>query len=364
MSQYQNLFGQTQAAPVPPPATAAHPALAQAVSPPSHAVDPALLAQLRQIASERLDEIGGGQTKQLLVLSDQLLAKTRASDTGAFGRGMNDVLRLMSTVQFEQLGEAGGVSGLVDKIRRGLRLAKVDLTQAFDSAKGQIDKICDDLRQRLRVLQADNQWLGSAYGANLNDMRELEDILPALEALREEEAAKLAIVQQEDPMQAAEQRQRVDRLGRRAEAIALQIHQAKLRALQIKGLEDANRGIHDDFRALLENAIPAWSTEISMGLLSLRQKANIEISNKVKDQIQASMKRAADQIHDNVLGAERALQRQAVDVATLRQVQDKTLAMIRAKIQLVEQRGQQRLQTVQELARMDEELKQALRQPA
>ncbi|WP_047238585.1 toxic anion resistance protein [Chromobacterium subtsugae] len=354
MPQYQNLFDR--------PAAAATQSAVPATTAAASAPDPILISQLRQLASDKLEEIGGSQTRQLLGLSDQLLAKTRAGDTGAFGRGMNDVLRLMSSVQFDQLGSPEGLSGLVDKVRRAFKLAKVDLAQAFDSAKGQIDKICADLRQRLQVLEGDNRWLNGAYAANLNDMQALEQLLPALEAVRDEEAAKLAAMNPAEPMPMAEQRQRVDRLGRRVEAIALQIHQSKLRAMQIKGLEDANRGIHDDFRALLENAIPAWSAEIGMGLLSLRQKANIEISNRVKDQIQASMKRAADQIHDNVLGAEKALQRQAVDVATLRHVQDKTVAMIQQKIQLAEQRDRQRLQTMEELARMEQELKQSLRQ--
>ncbi|MEJ2792380.1 toxic anion resistance protein [Iodobacter sp. LRB] len=367
MSQYKDLFGSPSPGPSPLPVDlnqAADAPLsviqpAQAAAP---AADPALVAQIRQLGSEQLEEIGNRQTQQLVQLSDQLLAKTRASDTGDFGRGMNDVLKLMTTVHYDQLGEPSGLNGLVKRLKRTLNVAKVDVVQAFDSAKGQIDKICNDMRNRLRVMETDNQWLSNAYEANLADMRALEQILPAIGVVLAEEQQKLAALDPNDPMLIAGQRQRVDRLTRRAETIELQIHQAKLRAFQIKGLEDANRGITDDFRSLLENAIPAWGTDISMGLLSLRQKANLEISNRVKDQIQSSMKRAADQIHDNVIGAETALQRQAVDISTLQHVQDKTIDMIRQKIQLAEQRGQQRAKTTQEIARMDAELKQTLKQ--
>ncbi|WP_137940322.1 toxic anion resistance protein [Chitinivorax sp. B] len=379
MTQYKDLFGGGTPAPR-PTTTAPQPTVATPIHTPqpanlvptidlgmqapvtavAPAVDNALVAQIRQISSDRLEEIGGRQTQQLVGLSEQLLAKTRATDTGEFGRGMNDILRLMSTVQYDQLGEPSGVSGLINKVKRTFKVAKVDVVQAFDSAKGQIDKISNDMRSRLRVMDSDNQWLINAYNANLVDMQSLEQILPAVQIVLEEEQQKLAAMDPSDPMKIAEQRQRVDRLNRRAETIALQIHQAKLRAFQIKGLEDANKGITDDFRSLLENAIPAWGTDISMGLLSLRQKANIEISNRVKDQIQTSMKRAADQIHDNVINSEKALQRQAVDVNTLQHVQDKTIDMIRQKVQLAEQRSQQRAQTMQELARMDTELKQSL----
>ncbi|AMC36204.1 toxic anion resistance protein [Janthinobacterium sp. B9-8] len=377
MSQYKDLFGSPTPGPSPQtsevnqtvntvlnviqPSEVAAPAAVDPAATSAPVADPALVAQIRQLGSEQLEEIGNRQTQQLVNLSDQLLAKTRASDTGDFGRGMNDVLKLMTTVHYDQLGEPSGLNGLVNRLKRTLKVAKVDVVQAFDSAKGQIDKICNDMRNRLRVMETDNQWLSNAYEANLADMRALEQILPAIGVVLAEEQQKLAALDPNDPMQIAGQRQRVDRLTRRAETIELQIHQAKLRAFQIKGLEDANRGITDDFRSLLENAIPAWGTDISMGLLSLRQKANLEISNRVKDQIQSSMKRAADQIHDNVIGAETALQRQAVDVNTLQHVQDKTINMIRQKLQLAEQRSQQRAKTTQELMRMDAELKQTLK---
>ncbi|SFZ74717.1 toxic anion resistance protein [Chitinimonas taiwanensis] len=382
MTQYKDLFGGSTRAPKPAAAPIAEPVMAVPVqttqtSPvvPSAdlglqapaastakvpVADHALVLQIRQIGNDRLEEIGGRQTQQLVALSEQLLAKTRASDTGEFGRGMNDILRLMATVQYDQLGEPSGVSGLISKVKRTFKVAKVDVIQAFDSAKGQIDKISNDMRARLRVMEGDHQWLANAYTANLADMQALEQILPAVELVLAEEQQKLNAMDPNEPMSMAEQRQRVDRLSRRAETIALQIQQAKLRAFQIKGLEDTNKGIADDFRSLLENAIPAWGTDISMGLLSLRQKANIEISNRVKDQIQTSMKRAADQIHDNVINSEKALQRQAVDINTLQHVQDKTIAMIRQKVQLAEQRSQQRVQTIQELTRMDTELKQSL----
>jgi uncharacterized protein YaaN involved in tellurite resistance len=363
MSTYKNLF--ETASPVGTSdnvmvTTAIEPTTPQPVAPFVTSQEHPLLQQLRQLPVERFNEIGGPQTQQLVSLSDQLLQKTKASDTGEFGRGMNSILRLMSTIQYDQLGEPAGISGLITRIKRNFKLVQTDLLQAFDSAKGQIDKINQDLRLRLTVIESDLKWLASAYAANLADLRSLEEILPLLQTLRAETTQQLQQIPAEDHLQAAPTKQRLARLEQRIEAIDLQIHQAKLRAIQIKALEAANQGIVDDFRSLLENAIPAWGTDISMGLLSLRQKANIEISNRMKDQIQTSMKRAAEQIHDNVIDAEKALQRQAVDVQTLRHVQERTIDMIRQKTQLASQHAQQREQTLQELARMDQELKSAL----
>ena len=113
------------------------------------------MSQLRQLASDKLEEIGGSQTRQLLGLSDQLLAKTGVllivdqitPPSGPVAKGVTPVVKARELALFIAVSDDGMVyafNGHVD-LGTGIRTSLAQIVaEELDLRMDQVHMVLGD----------------------------------------------------------------------------------------------------------------------------------------------------------------------------------------------------------------------------
>lgn len=305
----------------------------------------------------QISKIGQETGREISQLSNQVLDKVRASDSGDFGTGMKKILDLTSGVHLDQLGEQ---KGLLTKLTGLFRSGRNAVTHQFDTVRGEIDRVADGLRDGVKRMETEAEWLQKAREANEMHQREYEELHADLLIVVAQEKDVLATMPQDDPQAVADQRNKVDSLERHAQKIFKLIHLTKLTTPEICGLQVANRNLVEKFNDLVDVAIPAWGKQISLALIGDRQEKDALIAQSVDDKTNEFMIAAANRIHDTTIKSAQLLAEDSIKTSTLTHIQSQMIDMIKQVNQIDEQGRQNRIKSVDAIKKLDAELNQAL----
>ena len=131
---------------------------------------------LEKLSSEELGSYGSDTSKRMTALSESVTSRVTLANSGDFGDGIVQILKLTGTVDIKQLGQPSekGLSGLIRKAKNAVTGVKVEVLAQFNSVSTEIDKICVELRKGVDRMKEESKWLASCYDENLNCLNELE----------------------------------------------------------------------------------------------------------------------------------------------------------------------------------------------
>lgn len=315
-----------------------------------------------ELTIANINTLGSDAGQNIGKLSEEILSKVKVADTGELGDGISNILSLTRKVDITKLGEQR--NGLMSRVWNIFGDTKQKVLDQFETSKDQIEKITGTLTTGIGRMRGEAVWLNNAYTANIEYLHELEDILDSVDSVKEVEDQKMAemLANPDTPMNVLdEQRMLTDALDKQADKLRRLVQLSKLTAPQIASMRKVNMNTVEKFESLNTVVIPAWKNNMSLSLISLQQKKDNELSNMIDNETNRLLKDNAKNVAHNMKEAAAANQRGVVDLATLQSIQTDMLNGINETMRIEQAGRQERKQAAISMAKMDNDLKIALR---
>ncbi|QOI71275.1 putative TelA-like protein [Erwinia phage pEa_SNUABM_12] len=315
-----------------------------------------------ELTASNIHSLGSDAGQNIGKLSEEILSKVKVANTGELGEGISNILTLTRKVDITRLGTQQ--TGLLSRVWNIFGDTKQKVLDQFETSKDQIEKITTTLSTGIDRMRGEAVWLENAYDANIEYLHELEDILDNVDMVKEIEDKKLSVLMgnPDTPMNVLdEQRIITDALDKQADKLRRLVQLAKLTAPQIASMRKVNVNTVEKFESLNTVVIPAWKNNMSLSLISLQQKKDNELSNMIDNETNRLLKDNAKTVSQNMKDAAAANQRGVIDLNTLQSIQNDMLAGIKETIRIEETGRQERKQAAIQMQKMDNDLKNALR---
>lgn len=208
-----------------------------------------------------------------------------------------------------------------------------------------------------------NTFLERMYGANEREYQNLEAAIRALERVKEEANDKLeqmeAATGGKDGMMLqaiVDQKDLVDKFDIRLDQLRRLQHVALLTAPEIRDIQNGNLGCVNKFQAI-KITLSAWKKQLSLVILSLKQKEEVELGNLIDDKTNEFFNKAADLTGQNRVAVAKLSQRSVLDMSTLEHMQQVLIASTREAKEIAKAGEEDRANAVKRIAEMRGELK-------
>lgn len=316
-----------------------------------------------ELTVTNIHTLGSDAGESIGKLSEEILSKVKIADTGELGEGISNILSLTRKVDITKLGEQR--NGVLSRIWNIFGDTRQKVLDQFETSQDQIEKITGTLVNGIDRMRGEAKWLEEAYNANIQYMRNLESILENVELVKEVEDRKLneLLANPNTPVDVMdEQRIITDALDKQADKLRRLVQLSRLTAPQIASMRKVNINTIEKFESLNSVVIPAWKNNMSLGLISLQQRKDNELSNLIDNETNRLLKDNAKTVAQNMKDSAAANQRGVIDISTLETIQNEMLNGIRETIRIEQQGRQERAQAALKMEKMDNDLKLALRE--
>ena len=313
--------------------------------------------------SAAIMQYGVGAQKKLADFSEKALENVRTKDMGEVG---DMIAGLVAQLQdFDAEEEEKGLFGFFKK-----QVNKAAALKAkYDKAEVSVDKICGSLEQHQVQLMKDMAMLDKMYELNLTYYKELSMYILAgkkrLEEVRREDLAQAAAKAQasglaEDAQAARDLDSLCNRFEKKLHDLELTRTIAMQTAPQIRLVQDSDTMMVEKIQSTLVNTIPLWKNQmvIALGVEHSNQaaKAQREVTNLTNELLQKNAERLKTATTETARESERGV----VDIETLKNTNAALLSTLDEVVKIQAEGRQKRRSAEQEMARMEQDLKNKL----
>ena len=131
-------------------------------------------------------------------------------------------------------------------------------------------------------------------------------------------------------------------------------------APQIRLLQDADQQVVDKLKSDIINTIPLWRNQMVLALGIEHTSRALNAQSAVDEMTNEMFLRNAETLKQGAIDAALASERGVLDVETLRKVNADIITSINEVVKIHEEGSKRRAEAQVELAKIEEELKQAL----
>ena len=309
-----------------------------------------------------VNSYGTSTQKGISTFSSSITGNVKTKEFGDVGDSLRELrVAINSTVAPQKKG----LMGLFQKGK-----AKVTYVIAnYESAETNIRKIEKDLQRHQQVLTKDVYVFDQMYDMNIEFYKELTMyIIAGKKALEKAKATKLVELREK-----AEQTQ--DQLDvqmyrdyeaacKRFEKRIFDLETTRLVSIQmapqIRLLQDADQQVVDKLRSDVINTIPLWRNQMVLALGIEHTTRALNAQSAIDEMTNEMFKRNAETLKQGAIDAANASERGIVDVETLRKVNADIITSINEVVKIHEEGSKRRAEAQEELAKIEDELKQAL----
>ena len=328
---------------------------------------------VNQFASEiKIDNIeqtihyGAAAQRNISDFSVNILKKVRTLDLGEVGDSLKELtMALDATTEPEHKG----IFGFFKKAKR-----EVDSVIAYyEKAETNVNKVERDLQQHQVVLMQDISMYQQMYQLNLDYYKQLTMYIiagkKALDAARRGKLVDLKrradLTDKQEDRQAyldfEDQCHRFDKKLRDLEITRVISVQS---APQVRMLQNNDREMLDKIQASLSNTIPLWRNQLVISLGVEHGRRAIEAQRTLSDKTNQLLMKNAEMLKMATTSAAKEFERPIVDIDTLKKCNKELIASIKEVVQIHEQGAKERQKAHEELTKIEEELKRAMREAA
>ena len=328
---------------------------------------------VNQFASEiKIDNIeqtihyGAAAQRNISDFSVNILKKVRTLDLGEVGDSLKELtMALDATTEPEHKG----IFGFFKKAKR-----EVDSVIAYyEKAETNVNKVERDLQQHQVVLMQDISMYQQMYQLNLDYYKQLTMYIiagkKALDAARRGKLVDLKrradLTDKQEDRQAyldfEDQCHRFDKKLRDLEITRVISVQS---APQVRMLQNNDREMLDKIQASLSNTIPLWRNQLVISLGVEHGRRAIEAQRTLSDKTNQLLMKNAEMLKMATTSAAKEFERPIVDIDTLKKCNKELIASIKEVVQIHEQGAKERQKAHEELTKIEEELKKAMREAA
>ena len=311
-----------------------------------------------------VNSYGSGAQKGIATFSASITNNVKAKEFGDVGDSLRD---LRTAIDSTVVPEKKGIMKLFQKGKQKVTY----LIANYESAETSIQKIEKDLQRHQQVLMKDVFVFDQMYDMNLEFYKELTMyIIAGKKALANARKTTLAELQQkaeksQDQLDIQNYRD-FDDACKRFEKRVFDLETTRLVSIQmapqIRLLQNADQEVVDKLRSDIINTIPLWRNQMVLALGIEHSRRALDAQSAVTDMTNDMFRRNAETLRQGAIDAAIASERSIVDVETLRKVNSEIITSINEVVKIHEEGSKRRNEAQAELAKIEDELKQALLQ--
>ncbi len=309
-----------------------------------------------------INSYGASAQKGIVSFSSSITRNVKTKEFGDVGQSLRDLrIAINSTVNPDK-------KGLLGLFQKGK--AKVTyLISNYESAETNIRKIEKDLERHQQVLTKDVFVFDEMYKLNLQYYKELTMyIIAGKKALEKAQTTRLVELQQK----AEETKDQLDiqiyrdygDACKRFEKRIFDLETTRLLSIQtapqIRLLQNADQEIVDKLKTDIVTTIPLWRNQMVLALGIEHSRRALDAQSAVTDMTNEMFRRNAETLKQGAIDAAIASEKAIVDVETLQKVNNDIITSINEVVKIHEEGTKRRQKASQELAKIEDELKQAL----
>lgn len=337
---------------------------------PARTPDPARIAELaRQIdLSDPGTILRFGQEAQnrAAAAADAMLEGSQNKVTGEAGEALQGLLATLRGFDVTKLDEKPGFFARLFG-RAGAEVNRI--LARYETVKGQVEEIALRLDTHRTRLLEDVEKLERLYDATLEWFHTLAEHIAAGEAVLQRvdtveiPAAVKAAENPEDPLapqRLRDMRAARDELERRLHDLRL-TRQVAMQALpSIRLIQENDKALAAKIHSVLANTVPLWRTQLAQALAIQRMREAGRAVKEATDLTNTLLTANAETLRRGNQEARTELERGVFDIEAIKRANATLVATIEDSLRIAEEGRQRRAEATAELAKAEEEIRQAL----
>lgn len=326
-----------------------------------------LAEQIDPTDHQAMISYGTPAQSKLLTFSNSMLEHVQKKDVGEVGNIISDLMKKLNELSPDELKPDkpsffarmfGKLSGSVQEV-----LSKYQKTGA------QIDRISVKLDRSKNILLSDIVILEKLYETNKDYFQALNVYIAAGEIKLEEIHGKTIPELRKSAESSNDQMkfQEVNDMLQFAERLDKRLHDLKLSreitiqsAPQIRLIQNTNQALVEKIQSSIMTAIPLWKNQVAIALTLIRQRHAVEAQKQVSKTTNDLLLKNSEMLKTNTIETAKENERGLVDIETLKSTQANLISTLEETMRIQEEGRHKRRQAEQELATMENELKQKL----
>ncbi|MCK1985361.1 MULTISPECIES: toxic anion resistance protein [Peribacillus] len=326
-----------------------------------------LAEQIDPTNHQAMISYGTPAQSKLLTFSNSMLEHVQKKDVGEVGNIISDLMKKLNELSPDELKPDkpsffarmfGKLSGSVQEV-----LSKYQKTGA------QIDRISVKLDRSKNILLSDIVILEKLYETNKDYFQALNVYIAAGEIKLEEIHGKTIPELRKSAESSNDQMkfQEVNDMLQFAERLDKRLHDLKLSreitiqsAPQIRLIQNTNQALVEKIQSSIMTAIPLWKNQVAIALTLIRQRHAVEAQKQVSKTTNDLLLKNSEMLKTNTIETAKENERGLVDIETLKRTQANLISTLEETMRIQEEGRHKRRQAEQELASMENELKQKL----
>ncbi len=309
-----------------------------------------------------LNSYGSGAQKGISTFSTNITKSMKTKEFGEIGESLRELrVAISSTTTTEK-------KGLLGLFQKGKQKATFLLSN-YQSAETNIQKIEKDLQHHQQILTKDIYVYDQMYDLNIDFYKELTMYIiagkKALASARSEKLVELKRIADEsnnelDVEKFRDYERACNRFEKRIHDLEISRILSIQQAPQIRMLQDADQQMVDKLRADILNMIPMWRNQMVLAL-GIQHTTNALNAQSALDEMSNEMfRRNAETLKQGAIDAALASERDILDIETIRKVNEDIITSINEVVKIHEEGSKRRAEAQEELAKIENELKQGL----
>lgn len=309
-----------------------------------------------------VNSYGAGAQKGISTFSSNITGTVKTKEFGEVGDSLRELREAINSTIAPQK------KGLLGFFQKGKQKVTYVIAN-YESAETSIKKIEKDLKRHQQVLTKDIYVFDQMYDMNLEFYKELTMyIIAGKKALEIARNTKLIELRNkadstQDQLDIQLYRDYEDACIRFEKRI-FDLETTRLVSIQmapqIRMLQNANQQVVDKLRSDVINTIPLWRNQMVLALGIEHTTRALDAQSAVDEMTNEMFRRNAETLKQGAIDAALASERGIVDVETLRKVNADIITSINEVVKIHEEGSKRRAEVQVELAKIEDELKQAL----
>ena len=309
-----------------------------------------------------VNSYGASAQNSISAFSTSITSNVKTKEFGDVGQSLRELrLAIDSTVTPEKKG----FLGLFQKGKQKVTY----LISNYENAEVSIKKIEKDLQHHRQVLIKDVYIFDQMYEQNLKFYKELTMYIiagkKALDLARNTTLAELRTKAElsNDQLDVQYYRDYEDACTRFEKRI-FDLETTRLVAIQtapqIRLLQNADQEVADKLRSNIINTIPLWRNQMVLALGIEHSRRALDAQAAVTEMTNEMFRRNAETLKQGAIDAAAASEKSIVDIETMRKVNADIITSINEVVKIHTDGSRRRAEAQEELAKLENELKQAL----
>ncbi|MED3687931.1 toxic anion resistance protein [Peribacillus butanolivorans] len=326
-----------------------------------------LAEQIDPTNHQAMISYGTPAQSKLLTFSNSMLEHVQKKDVGEVGDIISDLMKKLNDLSPDELkpDKPSFFARMFGKLTGSVQ----EVLSKYQKTGAQIDRISVKLDRSKNILLSDIVILEKLYETNKEYFQALNVYIAAgeikLEEIHEKTIPELkkSAELSNDQMKFQEvndMRQFAERLDKRLYDLKLSREITIQSAPQIRLIQNTNQALVEKIQSSIMTAIPLWKNQVAIALTLIRQRHAVEAQKQVSKTTNDLLLKNSEMLKTNTIETAKENERGLVDIETLKNTQANLISTLEETMRIQEEGRNKRRHAEQELAAMENELKQKL----